>query len=69
ISGDYSIYRSQVPTRKDSPAHRGEFNTPILADIKVKEIPLRDIKININKNVRETQTIMNIHKIQFSSRN
>ena len=63
ISGDYSIYRSQVPTRKDSPAHRGEFNTPILADIKVKEIPLRDIKININEDGRKAQTIMNIHGI------
>jgi CIC family chloride channel protein len=63
ISGDYSIYRSQVPTRKDSPAHRGEFNTPILADIKVKEIPLRDIKININEDGRKAKTIMNIHGI------
>ena len=33
-----SLYDSQVPTRVHSPAHRGEFFTDILADIKVKDI-------------------------------
>lgn len=37
ISKDYSIYRSQVPTRKDSPAHISEFNMPLLTQIKVSE--------------------------------
>ncbi len=33
-----SLYESQVPTPVHSPAHRGEFFTDILADIKVKDI-------------------------------
>ena len=33
-----SLYDSQVPSRVHSPAHRGEFFTDILADIKVKDI-------------------------------
>ncbi len=33
-----SLYDSQVPNRVHSPAHRGEFFTDILADIKVKDI-------------------------------
>ncbi|MBX6422979.1 chloride channel protein [Thermosulfurimonas sp. F29] len=33
-----SLYHSQVPSRVHSPAHRGEFFTDILADIKVKDI-------------------------------
>ncbi len=33
-----SLYDSQVPNRVYSPAHRGEFFTDILADIKVKDI-------------------------------
>lgn len=33
-----SLYDSQVPSRVHSPAHRGEFFTDILADIKVKNI-------------------------------
>jgi len=31
----YTIYRSQVPTRGDSPAHRGEYNIPLLERITV----------------------------------
>ncbi|WP_297056049.1 chloride channel protein [Thermosulfurimonas sp.] len=33
-----SLYESQVPNRVHSPAHRGEFFTDILEDIKVKDI-------------------------------
>ena len=33
-----SLYESQVPSPVHSPAHRGEFFTDILADIKVKDI-------------------------------
>ncbi|NPB09652.1 MAG: chloride channel protein [Thermodesulfobacteria bacterium] len=33
-----SLYESQVPTPVHSPAHRGEFFTDILGDIKVKDI-------------------------------
>jgi len=33
-----SLYESQLPNRVSSPAHRGEFFSDILADIKVKDI-------------------------------
>jgi CIC family chloride channel protein len=33
----YTIYRSQVPSRSESPAHRGEYNVPLLSSIKVAE--------------------------------
>ncbi|WP_287960254.1 chloride channel protein [Acidiplasma sp.] len=41
VSGTkYSIYESQVMTRKDSPANMGEYHTPLLLDIKVSDVPL-----------------------------
>jgi CIC family chloride channel protein len=33
----YTIYRSQVKTRADSPAHRGEYNVPLLTKIQVMD--------------------------------
>ena len=33
----YTIYRSQVPKRADSPAHRGEYNVPLLTKIFVSD--------------------------------
>ncbi|WP_211206219.1 MULTISPECIES: hypothetical protein [Fervidicoccus] len=29
VSGDYSIYRSQVPTKRDSPAYIKEHSVPL----------------------------------------
>ncbi len=37
ITGKYSIYKSQLPTRADSPAHRGEYSTPLLQKLFVKD--------------------------------
>jgi len=34
VSGDNTIFRAQVPTRKDSPAHAGEYSTTVLTAIK-----------------------------------
>ncbi len=43
VSGTkYSIYESQVDSRKDSPANMGEYHTPVLLDIKVKDIDIVD---------------------------
>ncbi|MGC8542862.1 MAG: chloride channel protein [Vulcanisaeta sp.] len=39
-SGDYTIYRAQVPTRRDSPAHAGEYRVPLLMEIRVGECRL-----------------------------
>ena len=33
----FTIYRSQVPKRSDSPAHRGEYNVPLLTKIFVSD--------------------------------
>jgi CIC family chloride channel protein len=33
----YTIYKSQVPRRSDSPAHRGEYNVPLLTRIFVQD--------------------------------
>ncbi len=35
VSGDYTIYRAQVPTRRDSPAHAGEYRVPLLMEIRL----------------------------------
>ncbi len=40
ISGDYTIYRAQVPTRRDSPAHVNEYRVPLLMEIRVGECGL-----------------------------
>ena len=37
VSGDTSIYESQVRTRADSPAHREEYNIPLITAINVGE--------------------------------
>lgn len=39
----WSIYESQVMTRIDSPAHRGEFSIDILEGIKVKDVMCKDV--------------------------
>ncbi|MCE4623666.1 MAG: chloride channel protein [Caldisphaeraceae archaeon] len=62
ISNGYTIYISQLPTRRDSPAHMGEYYIPLLRSIRVSEVKLRDlyvlkdeidkaIEIMINNNV------------------
>lgn len=37
VGPKYTIYQSQVPSRADSPAHRGEYNIPIMSTILVNE--------------------------------
>ncbi|HEU12783.1 MAG: chloride channel protein [Thermoplasmata archaeon] len=61
VSGNNSIYKSQVPTRRDSPAHMGEYNTPVLTSIKINEIQIRDIKIMINEPVRRAKILMEMN--------
>ncbi|BBD73692.1 chloride channel protein [Sulfodiicoccus acidiphilus] len=45
LSGGNTIYGSQVPTRRDSPVHAGEYNVPLLRSIRVSELQLRDTKL------------------------
>jgi chloride channel protein, CIC family len=39
----YTIYKSQVPMRSDSPAHRGEYNVPLLTRIFVHDAMKADV--------------------------
>ncbi len=51
ISGDNSIYSSQVESRKDSPVHFGEYNIPLLTKMILGDIKAKDIQINVNADV------------------
>jgi CIC family chloride channel protein len=37
VGPKYTIYKSQVLTRSDSPAHLGEYSTPLLTKMRVRE--------------------------------
>ncbi len=54
----YSIYRSQVNTRRDSPAHMGEYNTPLLSSIKVSEVSLRNLHVAPEESVEKAVKTM-----------
>ena len=43
VAGDVSIYESQVPTRADSPAHRAEYNVPLITAISVGDAMRRGV--------------------------
>ena len=43
ITGKVTIYRSQVPSRADSPAHRGEYSIPLLQKLFVKDAMTRKV--------------------------
>jgi chloride channel protein, CIC family len=61
MSGQHnSIFRSQVLNRSDSPAHRMEYQRPILSDLYVRDI-LKEATNKLSKNVsiEETLQIMN----------
>ncbi len=51
ISGQNTIYSSQVPTRTDSPAHAHEFDRPILENIKIKDLGTVDIALTSEHSV------------------
>jgi len=58
VSGNYTIYQSQVPTRRDSPAHRSEYEMPLLRLIKVSNAKLIDVKVRIDDEVGKALSIM-----------
>jgi chloride channel protein, CIC family len=45
----YTIYHSQVETRADSPAHRGEYNVPLMTKIPVETAMVTDV-VSVNEN-------------------
>ncbi len=59
VSGDYTIYRAQVPTRKDSPAHAGEYNLPLLTNLKVSDIgEFRNLSIHPDATISQAKAMM-----------
>ncbi|MCL4378586.1 MAG: chloride channel protein [Actinobacteria bacterium] len=59
ISGTTTIYESQVLTQKDSPANFGEFNIPLLSNLKIGDIKnFRKIKINPAEKVYYVKEVM-----------
>lgn len=59
ITGKNGIYRSQVESRADSPAHRYEYEKPILDSIKVSEAQKRDyVRVNPETTVSEAILII-----------
>jgi CIC family chloride channel protein len=43
VSGDVSLYDQQMPTRADSPAHRGEYTIPLIQAVTVGEAMRRQV--------------------------
>jgi CIC family chloride channel protein len=43
LSGKNTIYHSQVPSKADSPAHKGEYSVEVLRGIKVKDAMTKDV--------------------------
>ena len=37
VAGKYTLYKSQLPSRAESPAHRGEYSIPLLEKLHVKD--------------------------------
>ena len=59
ITGKYTIYRSQVPSRADSPAHRGEYSTPLMQKLFVKDAMTKKvITTTLNAPLSEVAEIM-----------
>lgn len=64
VSGSHSIYKDQVPTRKDSPAHAGEYNIPILTELKIINIDnFKNISINPDANIIAAKALMTQNSI------
>lgn len=55
-----TLYKKQVPTRLESPAHRGDFLVDVLEGIKVEDVYQRDRKI---ESVPEAMTLAQIVKL------
>ncbi len=67
VSGDHTIYRAQVPTRRDSPAHADEYKVPLLMEISVSECKLtnepiahvdEDVSMALNRMLRYRYTAL-----------
>jgi CIC family chloride channel protein len=58
VSGQQTIYSSQKLTRRESPAHTGEYSIPLLAQIRIKDIKTSDISIRPNESIEVAEDKM-----------
>jgi CIC family chloride channel protein len=59
ITGKYTIYRSQVQSRADSPAHRSEYSTPLMQKLFVKDAMTKKVTTTaLNSPLSEVAEIM-----------
>jgi CIC family chloride channel protein len=59
ITGKSTIYRSQVPSRAESPAHKGEYSVPLLQKLFVKDAMTNNvITTTLNSTLSEVAEIM-----------
>lgn len=62
---EYTIYKSQVYSKADSPAHRGEYNIPLITTLRVEAAMKKDlITLSPNGTAEEAFRIMSDKKIQ-----
>ncbi len=65
ITGENTIYISQVPTRADSPAHMTEYSIPLLTKIKVRDAMTRKlITVSPEDSVMKAAELMAKHEIR-----
>ena len=69
IAGKYTIYRSQVQSRADSPAHRSEYSTPLMQKLFVKDAMTKKIiTTTLNSPLSEIAEVMaKEHNKRYSS--
>jgi len=58
INGKYTLYPAQYPTRKDSPAHKSEYEIPVMLGIKINECPLTELKVYSTDDIKEVSKKM-----------
>ena len=64
VSGTkYSIYESQVLTRRDSPANMGEFSSPLLKNIIIKDLSIEKIYVEPYDEVYTAKELMNYYEL------
>jgi chloride channel protein, CIC family len=65
VGPKYTIYHNQVPSRADSPAHRGEYNIPVMTTIKVSEAMETDLlSLPATDNADKAFALMTENKIR-----
>ncbi len=70
VSGDRTIYKSQVPTRRDSPVHMNEYSTPMLESIKISDLILEDISVRTTSspgNAKRQMMELGVHRLPVVS--